>query len=153
GIRISKDGIPANRFLNQDCASVLGLELMLLRDPLKSFFNSIDPYRSSTPTDQSQPRLLRDHASRCRWGRRLFGRRDHECDPGVPSVGPVLVGEFPVAFEIEVGLRRGAQGNNESELRTHADNLRLEAADAITGAAVAADLFVHIAHHSNLKLL
>jgi hypothetical protein len=31
---------------NQDCAFVLGLESMLLRDPPKSFFNSIGQSRS-----------------------------------------------------------------------------------------------------------
>src|SRR5712691_9701084 len=45
--------------------------------------------------------LFRDHSFR-RGARRLFGRRDHECDPGIPAVGPVLVGEFPIALEIEV---------------------------------------------------
>src|SRR5262249_6278236 len=87
--------------------------------------------------------LFRDHSSR-RSARRLFRWRDDEGHPGVPAVGPVVVGEFPVAFEIEVALRRGAQGNNDSELRTDADDLRLEAADAIAGATVAADLLVDI---------
>src|SRR5262249_32901013 len=57
------------------------------------------------------------------------------------------------ALEIEVTLRRGAEGNNESELRTHADHLRLEAADAIAGAAVATQLSVDIADETDLKLL
>jgi hypothetical protein len=34
---------PANRFLNQDCAFVLGLESMLLRDPLKILFQQHRP--------------------------------------------------------------------------------------------------------------
>src|SRR5262249_31028325 len=74
--------------------------------------------------------LFRDHSSR-RGARRLFRGRDHECDPGVPAVGPVLVGECPVALQIEITLRRGAEGNNKSELWTRADDLRLEASDAI----------------------
>src|SRR5262249_15911300 len=41
--------------------------------------------------------LFREHSPR-RGPRRLFRRRDHECHPGVPAVGPVVVGEFPVAF-------------------------------------------------------
>jgi hypothetical protein len=78
--------------------------------------------------------LFRDHSSRRgAWG--LFRRRDYECDPGVPSVGPVLVGEFPVAFEIEVPLRRGGQGNNETKLRAHTNYARLEAAHPIAGTA------------------
>ena len=32
--------IPANRFLNQDCAFVLGLESMLLRDPPQNPFST-----------------------------------------------------------------------------------------------------------------
>src|SRR5262249_51192909 len=95
--------------------------------------------------------LFREHSSR-RGARRLFRRRDYECDPGVPSVRSVVVGEFPVAFEIEVALRRGAQRNNDSELRADADDLRLEAANAIAGAAVAADLLVDIANGTDKKL-
>src|SRR5262249_51040910 len=36
--------------------------------------------------------LFREHSSR-RSARRLFRRRDHERHPGVPAVGPVVVGE------------------------------------------------------------
>src|SRR5262249_19227352 len=93
--------------------------------------------------------LFRDHASR-RGARRLFRRRDHECDPGVPAVGPVLAGELPVAFEIEITLRGAAQGDDVSELRADADNLRLEAADAIAGAAT--QLSVDIANGTDKKL-
>src|SRR5690349_3961907 len=64
---------------------------------------------------------------RRRGARRLFRRRDCECDPGVPAIGPILRGEFLVAFEIEVTLGRGAQGNNEAELRADANHARLEA--------------------------
>jgi hypothetical protein len=39
---------PANRFLNQDCAFVLGLESMLLRDSLQNPFST-----ASTPTRTS----------------------------------------------------------------------------------------------------
>src|SRR5262245_21748099 len=77
-----------------------------------------------------------NHPSRC-GARRLFRWRDHERDPGVPSVGPVLVGEFPVAFDIEITLRLDGQGNDEPELRANADHARLEAAHPIAGAAVA----------------
>src|SRR5262249_41152516 len=87
-----------------------------------------------------------------RGARRLLCRRDHECDPGVPAVGPVLVGEFPVAFEIEITLRRGAQRNDEPELRAAAHDLRLEAADVIARTAVATDLLVDIADGTDKKL-
>src|SRR5262245_41779477 len=96
--------------------------------------------------------LLRHHSSR-RGARRLFRRRENKCGPGIPAVGPILCGEFLVAFDVEVALRRGGQGNDESELRAHANHARLEAAHAIAGAAVATDLLVDIAHQSGLKLL
>src|SRR6516165_4175052 len=88
--------------------------------------------------------LFRDHPPP-RGARRLFGRRDHERDPGIPAIGPVLVGEFPVAFEIEITLNLSGQGNDEPDLWPGADDLRLKAAHAIAGAAVAPDLFVDIA--------
>jgi hypothetical protein len=96
--------------------------------------------------------LFGDHSSG-RSARRLFCRRDHECDPGIPAVGPVLVGEFPVAFDIEITLRLGGQGNDESELRPGAHHLRLEAAHAIAGAAVAPEFCVHVADDAGLELL
>src|SRR5215471_20609579 len=95
--------------------------------------------------------LFRDHPPR-RGARRLFRRRDHERDPGIPAIGPVLVGEFPVAFEIEITLNLSGQGNDESDLRPSADDLRLEAAHAVAGAAVAPDLFVDIADGTDKKL-
>src|SRR5262252_5659515 len=106
-------------------------------------FAAQDPYRSLIPTDQNQPRLL--HASRCRWARRLLRRRDIECDPAVPAGGPVLVAEFPVAFEIEITLKLIGQGNDVSELRPRAHNRRLEAAHVVAGAGVATDLLVDVA--------
>src|SRR5262249_15389818 len=95
--------------------------------------------------------LFRDHSPR-RGARRLLRRGDHECDPTVPAGGPVLVGEFPVAFEIEITLRLGGQGNDESNLRAGAHHLRLEAAHAIAGAAVAAHFRVDIANGTDKKL-
>src|SRR6516162_316604 len=96
--------------------------------------------------------LFRDHSS-WRTARRLLRRRDHECDPGVPAVRSVLVREFPVASEIEITLRLGGQGNDESELRPRAHHLRLEAAHAVAGAGVATDLLVDVANQSDLNLL
>jgi hypothetical protein len=81
--------------------------------------DAVDPDRTFALDDQrvsrnQRPRAsaLFDHSSRC-GARRLFCPRDHERDPGVPSGGPVLVGEFPVAFDIEINLRLGGQGNDE----------------------------------------
>ena len=77
--------------------------------------------------------------------------------PGVCSAGEITnvtqafqpagrfwLAKFPVTFEIEVPLCRGAQGDDQPELRANADHLRLETADAIAGAAVAAELFVNL---------
>jgi hypothetical protein len=74
-------------------------------------------------------------------------------DAALGVVRPAIVREFPIAFEIKVTLSRGADGNNESELRANADDLRLEATHAISGATVATDLFVDIADQPNLELL
>src|SRR5262245_15636802 len=95
--------------------------------------------------------LLRHHSSR-RGARRLFRRRDHKCDPGVPAVRSILCGEFLVAFDVEVALRRGGQGNDEPELRAHTDHLGLEATHPIAGAAVATQLSVDVADETGLKL-
>src|SRR5262249_54221803 len=117
--------------------------------------NRVPSRKNEAPLSSTKQRigdwLFRDHSSR-RGARRLFRWRDHERYPGVPAVRPVVVGKFPVAFEIEVALRRGAQGNNNSELRADADDLRLEAANAVAGAAVAADLLVNIANGTDKKL-
>ena len=87
--------------------------------------------------------LFRSHQPRRGRGRWRC-RRDHECDPGVPAVRPVLGGEFPVALEIEIALHV-ADREDEPDLRAEADDLRLEAADPIAVAAVAADLLVDVA--------
>src|SRR5262249_57827155 len=100
--------------------------------------------RTPPPPTRSAAWLSRDHSSR-RGARRLFRWRDYECDPGVPSVGPVLVGEFPVAFEIDVPLCRGGQRNNETELRAHAHHTRPEAAHPTVGNALATHLSLHSA--------
>ena len=99
----------------------------------------------------AQGLLLREHSPR-RGAGRLFRRRDHERDPAVPAGGPVLVGEFPVAFEIEITLRLAGQGNDQPDLRPRAHDLRLEAAHAIARAAVAADLRIDIANGTDKKL-
>src|SRR5215472_3601699 len=97
--------------------------------------------------------LLSRHRASRRRARRLFRRRDHEGDPGIPAIRPVLVGEFPVAFEIEVALRLSGQGNDESELRPGAHHLRLEATHPVASAGVATQLSVDIADDADLNLL
>src|SRR5439155_361361 len=92
------------------------------------------------------------HSSR-RGARRLLRRREHERDPGIPAIRPVCIVELPVALEVQIGPRRGADGNNEPDLRPDADHARLEASDAIAGAAVAADLIIDVAYEPDLKLL
>src|SRR5262249_21152756 len=88
-----------------------------------------DPKRSlhGQMSQEADAWLFRDHSSR-RGARRLLRRRDHKCDPGIPAVGPILRGEFLVAFDVEVTLRRGGQGNDEPELRAHADQRRRQCA-------------------------
>src|SRR5262245_36110556 len=97
------------------------------------------------------PVLFRDHSSRWR-GRRGCRRRDRERDPGVPAVGTILRRELAVILQIEIALQV-ADRKDEAELRTSPEYLRLEAADAVAGTAVAADLPVDVAHRSDLELL
>src|SRR5262249_17778744 len=78
--------------------------------------------------------------------------RNRERDPGVPAVGPVFRCKFAVILQIEIALKV-ADGKDEAELRTNANHLRLEAAHAVAGAAVAADLPVDVADRAELKLL
>src|SRR5262249_49804049 len=77
--------------------------LLLLRASVVTHFrHSSNENPEGTPAFQAvSAGLFRDHSPRCGAGR-LLRRRDHECHPGVPSVGPILVGEFPVAFDIEI---------------------------------------------------
>src|SRR5262252_7461874 len=89
--------------------------------------------------------LFCDHSSRRR-ARRLLRRREHECEPHVPAVRPILVFEFLVAFDVEVALSCGAYRNDEPDLRSDAKYAGLEATDAIARPTVAADLIIGIAH-------
>src|SRR5262249_32270766 len=96
--------------------------------------------------------LFLDHSSRRR-ARCLPRRRGHEGPPGIPAGRSILRGEFLVAFDIEVTLSRGGQGNDEPELRAHTDHLGLEATHPIAGATVATQLSVDVADEPDLKLL
>ncbi len=91
-------------------------------------------------------RLFRDHPARWR-GRRGCRRRNRERDPGVPAVGTVLRCKFAIILQIEIALQV-ADRKDEAVLRANPDHLRVKAADAVAGAAVAADLLVDIAHRS-----
>src|SRR5262249_22365605 len=107
--------------------------------------------REPSPDRHSDARLLHEHSSR-RGALRLLRRREHEGDPGGPAGGAVVMGGIPVAFEVEITFRGGAYGDDVSELRADADDLRLEAAYPIAGAAVAADLLVDIPNCTDKKL-
>src|SRR5262249_23605245 len=96
--------------------------------------------------------LFRDHSCWRALAGRGCRRRDRECDPRIPAVGTVLRGKFVVVLQIEIALQV-ADRKDEAELRASPDHLRLKAADAIAGAAVAADLLIDIAHRADLKLL
>ena len=53
--------------------------------------------------------------------------------------GRFWLAKFPIAFEIEITLPFGGQGNDEFELRPGARHLRLEAAHAIAAAVRSAE--------------
>ena len=71
--------------------------------------------------------------------------REFERDPSIPTIRPVFGFKFFVGSEIEVALH-GTDRENEPDLWTNAHDLGLEAADAITGAAVATDLPVDVTY-------
>src|SRR5262249_6310965 len=50
----------------------------------------------------------------------LLRRRDHECGPHVPAVGPVCRVEFPVALEVHVALIVIAELEDVTDLRSDA---------------------------------
>ncbi len=62
-------------------------------------------------------------------------------------MGTVLRCKFAIIFQIEIALQV-ADRKDEAVLRANPDHLRVKAADAVAGAAVAADLLVDIAHRS-----
>src|SRR6476659_8519751 len=65
---------------------------------------------------------------------------------------PVLGGEFPVTFNIDVGLHC-AEWNDVAKLWPDAHDPGLETANPVARTTVAADLIVDIANHPDLKLL
>src|SRR5258706_4228400 len=100
---------------------------------------------------ESMPWLFGDHSS-CWVARRLFRRRDHECDPCIPAIGPVCRVELRIGFEVHIALQI-AERDDVTDLRPDADYLRLEATYPIAGAAVATELIVDIADYADLNLL
>src|SRR4051794_15053011 len=90
-------------------------------------------------------RLLHDHASLRRRRRARRRRRDREREPRIPAVRAVLRAEFLVGLEIDVALQL-AERDEISELRTDGGHAGLEAADPVTGTAVARELLIGIAH-------
>src|SRR5215472_14256828 len=91
------------------------------------------------------------HEWLCRRRRRCSGR-DRETEPDVPAVWPVLVGELPVGFQVEISLQV-PNGKEVADLRPEADDARLKTADAVSGAAVTADLLIEVANNTDQKLL
>ena len=96
--------------------------------------------------------LFREHWS-CRRGRRCRRRRKIERQPKVPARGPIFVGEFAVGLQVEIPLHFVSDRENVADLWADADHPRLEASDAIAGAAVTADLLVEVTHEAHLNLL
>jgi hypothetical protein len=97
------------------------------------------------------PLLFCDHPARGRW-RRCRGR-DGKCQPCVPAGGPIRTAKFCVGLEIDVTLKALAERDDVAKLRSDAEHLRLEASDAVAGAAVAADFLLRVAYQANLNLL
>src|SRR5262249_44871298 len=61
--------------------------------------------------------------------------------------------EFAIGLQIDIPLHLVSDREEVAELRTDANHPRLEAADAIAGAAVAADLLIEVTHKADLNLL
>ncbi len=96
--------------------------------------------------------LLREHRPRRRARAARRGRRNHERDPGIPAGRPVLGTEFSIALKVEIALHVSDR-EDEAELRADAEDLGLEASDAVAGAAIATELFVHVADHAEHEFL
>src|SRR5215472_5500497 len=96
--------------------------------------------------------LLRKHGPRghrrrcCRW-------RNIERQPDVPACWPIFAGKFAVGFQVEVALQLVCERKNVTDLRADANHSRLEAANAIARAAIAADLLIEVTHEADLPLL
>src|SRR6202008_34174 len=88
--------------------------------------------------------------SRLRWRRR---RRKIERQPEIPARRSICIVEFAVGLQVEIALHFVSAWKDVAELRPDADHARLEAADAIARAAVAADLLVEVTHEADLDLL
>src|SRR2546423_15632649 len=87
--------------------------------------------------------VFRDHRPRRR--RRLAGRsrRNHECKPRVPAVSAMRRVELLISLEVQITLVI-ADRKNVTELRSDADDTRLEGADSVADSAVARELVVDI---------
>src|SRR5437899_923379 len=79
---------------------------------------------------------------RPRRSRRLGRRRlKIEGQPDVPARRPICIVEFAVGLQVQISLHVSDR-KDVADLRSDADHPRLEATDAIAGAAVAADLLI-----------
>src|SRR5262249_45725525 len=61
--------------------------------------------------------------------------------------------EFAVGLQVDISLHLVSDREEVADLRPDADHPRLEAADTIARAAVAADLLIEVAHEADLPLL
>src|SRR5262249_50878368 len=115
--------------------------------------NATSARKDSSASKSQDARLLHDARPRRLSGLLLRRRRDHECSPYVPAVGPVLTGEFPVALEVHVALIVVADFEDVADLRSDADDTRFEAADPVATSAVAGKLLVDVSDEANLRFL
>ena len=61
--------------------------------------------------------------------------------------------KFFIALQVQIALRVLADGKEVTELRSNAEDLRLEATHSIAGAAIAANFLVGVTHQTDQKLL
>src|SRR5262245_25566371 len=97
--------------------------------------------------------LFRDDGSARWWRRSGSSGREYEGGPYVPTLGSVVGAELFVTFEIEVALMFCAYRKDVSDLRPHAEDPGLEAADPVARPAVARDLLVAISNQADKQLL
>src|SRR6516164_2105715 len=80
-------------------------------------------------------------------------RRDREREPRIPTVSPVLRGEFSESFEVDVTLIVLIDRKDVAYLGPAASHARLETTDFVANSAVARDLIEEISSHADLPLL
>ncbi len=100
----------------------------------------------------SEQVLLRHHPPRQRDSTGGRHWRNRERQPGIPARRPVGRIEFAVSFQVEIALHVSDR-EQESDLRTDADDARLESTQDRALSEVVGDLLVSISHKADKDLL